>query len=174
MSQPSHIMKKLILTAFFPGRAQADTALAELNTLGVRPDQISVIPKQVAHAEDLGIHATHKAAEGAALGALTGGLLGALTGAMAGAGAIVVPSAGSILAGPIVAALSGAGALGALGLTLGALLGSRVPKFEARLLEDAVHMGGSLIAIRVPPTLAERIERTLESQGACLLRRTQS
>jgi hypothetical protein len=165
-------MKKQVLTAFFPGRAQADSALAELGSLGVLPDEISVIPKNVAHAEDLGIRAATKASEGAAIGAIAGGLLGALTGAMAAAGAIVVPAAGSVLAGPVVAALSGAGAFGALGVVVGALLGARVPEFEARLLEDAVNMGGSLVAVRVAPGLIDRIERVLESQGGCLVRRT--
>jgi len=167
-------MKEHVLTAFFPGQAEANRALAELASRGVRSDEISVIPKHVAYADDLGIHATTKAPQGIAIGAVSGGLLGALVGAMAAAGAIVLPGAGSVLAGPLVAALAGAGLFGALGVILGGLLGASVPAFEARLLDDAVGLGGSLVAVRAAPSSLEIVERVLESCGGRLVRRASS
>jgi hypothetical protein len=164
-------MKTRLLTAFFSGRSQAEGAVSSLLAAGVAPDEISVIPKHVGHPDDLGLYPTSKASEGMAVGAVTGGLLGAIGGAVAAAGAIVIPGAGTVLAGPVVAALAGAGAGGALGTLIGALVGVRVPEFEARYLEDAVGMGGALLAVRCRPALASKIEQILETSGARLLRR---
>jgi len=164
-------MKMKILTAFFSGRAQAEGAVSRLLSLGLTTDEISVIPKHVGHPDDLGLYAASKASEGMALGAVAGGLLGALAGAIAAAGAIVIPGTGSVVTGPLVAALAGAGAVGAIGTALGGIIGTRYPEFEARYLDDAVGMGGALLAVRCPPATASRIERVLESSGARLLKR---
>ncbi len=164
-------MKNEILTAFFSERARADAALAELASLGVVPTDISVIPKHVGHRGDLGLHVGSKASEGAAIGAAMGGLLGAVVGALGAAGALVVPATGTVLAGPIVAAFAGAGALGALGVAMGGIVGARHPEFEARLLEDAVGMGGSLVAVRASSASAPALSRLLEARGASYVRR---
>jgi len=167
-------MKKDILAAFFLGRVQADGALVELARLGVRPSDISVVPERGAYAGDLGIRSQSKASEGAALGAVVGGALGALGGAIAAAGALVVPATGSVLAGPLVAALSGAGALGAVGVVVGALFGARFPELEAHVVDDAEAMGGALVAVRVAEGSVETIERLLEAHGGRLVRRASS
>jgi hypothetical protein len=164
-------MKTRILTAFFPGRAQAEGALGQLLELGVAPDEISFLPKHVGHAADLGIYVASKASEGIAAGAVAGGLTGGLLGAIVAAGSLVIPELGSVVAGPVVAAMAGAGALGAIGVVIGGLWGARVPEFEARLLEDAVGMGGALLAVRCSAATASRIERILEASGARLMRR---
>lgn len=164
-------MKTEILTAFFSGRAQAEEALAALLESGVPPGDISVIPKHVGHRGDLGLRVTSKASEGAALGAAAGGLLGGILGALGAAGSLVVPITGSVLAGPIVAAAAGAGALGALGIAMGGFVGSRRTAFEASLLDDAIAMGGSLVAVRAAPAAVATIERILAARGARYMRR---
>ncbi|MRG97677.1 hypothetical protein [Polyangium spumosum] len=167
-------MKHEILIAFFFERAHAEGALAELASLGVSPGDVSVIPKHVGHRGDLGLHLGSKASEGAAIGAALGGLLGAIAGALGAAGSLVVPATGSVFAGPVVAAAAGAGVLGALGVAVGGILGARHPEFEARLLEDAVGMGGSLVAIRAAAASAGAVERLLEARGASFVRRQEA
>ena len=164
-------MKHEILIAFFFERTQADGALASLAELGVLPGDVSVIPKHVGHRGDLGLHLGSKASEGAAIGAAMGGLLGAIVGALGAAGSLVVPATGSVFAGPVVAAAAGAGVIGAIGVAVGGLLGARHPEFEARLLEDAVGMGGSLVAVRASSAAAGAVERLLEARGASFVRR---
>jgi hypothetical protein len=158
-------MRYRVLTAFFPGRAQVAGALARLVECGVPREAISVLPKDVNHLDDIGVRAATKAAEGAAVGAFVGGVVGALGGAFAAAGALVIPGIDAVVAGPLVAALAGAGALGAACTTLGALLGARVPEYEATYLDDAIGMGGALLAVRCLVDRADGVEDILTSSG---------
>jgi hypothetical protein len=160
-----------VLTAFFPGRAEAAGAFGRLIQSGVPRDAISVLPKSVHHLDDIGVKAASKASEGAALGAIVGGLSGALLGVLAAAGSLVVPGAGAVVAGPIVAALAGAGAGGALGVIAGAALGARLPEYEAAYLEDAVRMGGALLAVRCSADHAPGVAEILTSSGGRRIRR---
>src|SRR5512140_3350539 len=105
-------MRYRVLTAFFPRRAQARGAQVRLLQRGVPREAIRVLPKEVNHLDDIGVRVTSKASEGAALGAMLGGLAGAAFGALVGSGALVLPGAGTILAGAVVAALAFAGAAG--------------------------------------------------------------
>jgi hypothetical protein len=155
-----------IITAFFPGRLDADAALERLSAMGVAHRDVSFIPKTVNRPDDIGLRTGTKACKGAALGGVIGGALGAFAGALSAAGAIVLPSLGTVLAGPLVAALAAAGALGTIGGLVGALAGARVPEFEATYLADAVAMGGSIIGVRCAVERKASIEDALETSGA--------
>lgn len=158
--------RERILTGFFLARADAQRAVARLLDAGVPTEAIRVLPKRVQHADDLGVRAATKAAEGAAIGSVVGGVIGAAAGALAAGGAIVIPHLTAVLAGPLVAALAGAGAAGAIGVFAGALLGARIPEYEIAYLEDAVHAGGALVAVRCAPDRVERIAEILSENGA--------
>src|SRR5262245_49613179 len=121
-------MRYRILTAFFPGRAEAEGALDRLLAAGIARQDITCFPKRVQRPDDLALKMGSKAADGAAWGALAGGVIGALVGALGAGGALVIPGAGEVLAGPFVAALAVAGALGTFGAVLGAAFGIRVPE----------------------------------------------
>ena len=85
-----------------------------------------------------------------------------------GIGALAIPGLGPfIAAGPIVAALAGAGAGGAvLGLT-GAMVGLGTPEFEAKRCEGMVTGGGILISVHADSSeWAERAEKILEHGNA--------
>jgi hypothetical protein len=155
-----------IITAFFVARADAQRAVTRLLEGGVPSDAIRVLPKRVDHVDDIGVRAVSKSAEGAAIGALVGGASGALAGGLAAGGSLVVPNLGAVLAGPIVAALAGAGLFGALGVMIGALAGARRPEYEVAYLEDAVHAGGSLVAVRCARDHAARVAELLAGSGA--------
>jgi hypothetical protein len=163
-------MRYLVLTAFFSGRAQVNGALALLLERGVPCEAISVLPKEVAHLDDLGVKVTSKASEGAALGAVLGGFLGALIGALGAGGALVIPGLAAVVAGPFVSALAGAGALGCAGTLIGALAGARLPEYEAAYLDDAIQRGGSLLAVRCLEERAPTIAQILVATGARRIR----
>src|SRR5262245_18450582 len=116
-------MRYRLLTAFFPGRAEAEGALERLLAVGIARQDITCFPKRVQRPDDLALKMGSKAAEGLACGAVVGGALGAFVGALGAGGALVIPGLGEVLAGPLVAAFAAAGALGALGAALGAALG---------------------------------------------------
>jgi hypothetical protein len=164
-------MQYRVLTAFFPGRAHADSALALLLDRGVPREAIRVLPKEVAHLDDIGVRVTSKAPEGAALGAVVGGLVGAGFGALAAGGSLVIPGFAAVVAGPLVAALAFAGALGGMGTMIGAIAGARLPEYEAAYLDDAIQRGGSLLAVRCLEDRAAKVVELLRASGARRVRR---
>jgi hypothetical protein len=163
-----------VLTAFFPGRAEAVGALGRLLALGLAAEDISMIPKQTSRLDDLGLTIHSKASEGAALGAVAGGVVGGILAAAAAAGALIIPGLDAFFAGPLVAALAGAGAAGALGTLLGAAFGARLPEYEARYLDDAVELGGALLAVRCPADVSRSVEEALCESGGCRIRKSRS
>lgn len=89
-----------------------------------------------------------KAPEGATTGMTTGGIVGGALGLLAGLGALAIPGAGPfIAAGPILSALSGLGAGGALGGIIGGLIGWGIPEYEAKRYENRLKEGGVLLAV---------------------------
>ncbi len=160
-----------ILIAFFTVRADVPGAVARLLGSGVEADSIRVLPERVHHLDDFGIRPDTKAPEGAALGAVVAGLAGALVGGLVSSGAVVVPGLGSVLAGPSVAALAGAGAAGAIGMLVGALIGAGLPEYEADYLQDALSMGGALVSVRCRADHVICVEEVLTVSGARAVRR---
>ncbi|HXG82570.1 MAG TPA: YsnF/AvaK domain-containing protein, partial [Pyrinomonadaceae bacterium] len=79
-------------------------------------------------------------------------LEGTGTGAAIGT-SVVLPGLGLIVAGPLAAALVGAGAGGLAGGLLGALIGSGIPEEHAAAYESGIKSGG--IVLRANPRTAE-------------------
>src|SRR6202035_2929974 len=78
----------------------------------------------------------------------TGVVLGGPLGWLMGLGALAIPGLGPfIAAGPIMAALAGAGVGGAVGGIAGALVGMGIPEYEAKRYEGRVKDGGILISV---------------------------
>jgi hypothetical protein len=154
------------LTAFFPGRAEAAGALGRLLALGVAAEDIRMVPKQLSCLDDIELTIHSKASEGAALGAVIGGLLGGTIAAMTAGGALIIPRIDAFLAGPLVACLAGAGAAGAAGTLLGAVLGARLPEYEARCAEDSsVLRSGAVLSVRCLPDVSRSVEEVLSASG---------
>lgn len=161
------------LTAFFPGRTEAAGALGRLRALGVAAEDISMVPKQLSRLDDIELTIHSKASEGAALGAVIGGLLGGTIAAITGGGALIIPRIDAFLAGPLVACLAGAGAAGAAGTLLGAVLGSRLPEYEARCLDEGTAVGGgALLSVRCLPDVSRSVEEVLCESGGRRIRKT--
>ena len=114
-------------------------------------------------------HEKHtKAPEGATTGATTGALAGGALGWLVGIGALAIPGLGPfIAAGPIMAALAGAGVGGAVGGLTGALIGMGIPEYEAKRYEGRVKDGGILLSVHSDSSdEVKRAKEILEQTGA--------
>lgn len=101
------------------------------------------------------------ASEGAGFGAVVGGL----TGVLAGLAALTIPGIGlAIVAGPIVAGLTGMLTGAVTGGVVGALVKSGVPEDEAPYYAEGIRRGGTLISIETTDTL--RAEDIMNRRGA--------
>ena len=70
-------------------------------------------------------------------------------------------------AGPIVAALAGVGAGGAIGGIAGALIGMGIPEYEAKRYEGRVRNGGILLSVHSDASeWTKRAKEILERTGA--------
>src|SRR6478609_4429946 len=95
---------------------QAEEVVARLKAAGFTARDLSVLVLDSAGTKKFAVDNETKAPEGAAAGAGTGALLGGGLGWLAGIGALAVPGLGPLIAaGPIMAALAGAGVGGAVG-----------------------------------------------------------
>ncbi|MDP9170480.1 MAG: hypothetical protein M3N54_07685, partial [Acidobacteriota bacterium] len=82
--------------------------------------------------------------------------------------ALAIPGIGPfIAAGPIVAALAGAGAVGMAGGIVGALVGLGIPEYEAKRYEGRVKRGGILLSVHCDSNdWIKRAEDVLKATGA--------
>jgi hypothetical protein len=121
---------------------QADRVVRNLEEVGIRPSDVSVLYPDRHGSHDFGFEAHTKAAEGALIGVTFGAMVGAMLGLAFGL-------AGVIVAMPIIAALAGA-AVGALVMGLpAAILGMAVPKIEAKFYEGKSRFGTILVAVHI-------------------------
>src|SRR5450432_1787725 len=85
-----------------------------------------------------------------------------------GIGALAIPGLGPfIAAGPIVAAIAGAGVGGAVGGITGALIGMGIPEYEAKRYEGRVKDGGILLSVHSDSSeWTTKAKEILERTGA--------
>jgi len=148
----------------------AQRAFDALQKEGFSRDEISFIAnKNASHSwggdnarTDTGDTASNVAAD-AGIGAALGGVGGLLL-SFAG---LAIPGIGPILAaGPIVAALGGAGIGAAAGGMIGALTDSGIPEEEAHHYAEGVRRGDILITVRTDETRADRAASVMDDNGA--------
>ncbi len=123
----------------YANRTSVEDAINELRTNGFRIEDVSVLLPENLGSKDLRTEKATKAPEGAATGAGSGAVIGGTLGLLAGIGTLAIPGVGPfIAAGPIMAALAGLGAGGAVGGLACALFGAGFPEYEARRYEGRV------------------------------------
>jgi hypothetical protein len=152
---------KNTLTGVFYTKQKAENAYNVLIDKGYSTDEIILLMSDETHNahfknenDDSGFHTL--AMEKAGLGSAIGGTAGAVIGAIAAVGTtIALPGLGLVVAGPLIAALSGAGAGGLAGGIIGGLVGSGISKERAILYENSIKRGGVVIGV-VPRTQGER------------------
>lgn len=96
------------------------------------------------------------------------GIAGAIGGLLVGLSTIMIPGIGVYaVAGPLVAALSGIAAGGALGVLAGALVRFDVPETEAKVYEARLSEGKLLVAVGAEqPDQRVTAEEILDRSGA--------
>jgi hypothetical protein len=149
-------------------RTGVERAVDRLKTDGFRNTDISVLFPQNSGTKDFAHEKETKAPEGATVGAGGGAVLGGALGWLAGIGALAIPGLGPfIAAGPIMAALAGAGVGGAVGGVAGALVGMGIPEYEAKRYEGRVKDGGILLSVHCDDsTWTKKAKEILEATGA--------
>jgi hypothetical protein len=101
-----------------------------------RSDDISVLLPDQQSSEEFAHEKNTKAPKLTTAGVAAGGTIGGTLGLLTGIGALAIPGIGPfIAAGPLMAALAGAGADGALGGLVGALVVWGIPEYEAKRYE---------------------------------------
>lgn len=134
----------------FKNRTELEAAVQHLKEEDFRNTDISALVPGAMGMQDLGHEKATKAPEGSATGATSGALLGGGLGWLVGIGALAIPGIGPfVAAGPIVAALAGAGIGGTVGGLTGALVGLGIPEYEAKRYEAYVKNGGYLLSVHV-------------------------
>src|SRR5215471_6060671 len=100
----------------YSDRVQVEEAIDAFVKARFRPEDISVLFPDNEGTKDFAHEKNTKAPEGTAAGVSAGGAIGGTLGLLVGLGALAIPGLGPfIAAGPIMAALAGMGAGGAVG-----------------------------------------------------------
>jgi hypothetical protein len=160
--------KDMVAYGIYPDRAAFERALEALRAAGFRNSDISaILPERDQTTRDLAHEINTKAPEGATTGAASGAAIGGVLGWLVGIGALAIPGIGPLVAaGPIVAALAGAGAGGAAGGLVGGMVGAGIPEVEAKRYAGRIREGGYLISVHADDrTWAKKAEEIMEATG---------
>jgi hypothetical protein len=158
-----------VITALYETPNRAAQAVQALEAEGVPGEDISLLIGDNFDRDAFAVKTKSKAAEGVAVGATSGAAIGALVGGLTSVGTIATGGAGLLVAGPIVAALAGAGTGAAAGGALGGLVGAGIPEHEVKHYEDALNKGSVMIGVSVDEDedeLKDVAKRTLKKAGA--------
>jgi len=152
----------------FNSVSDAQTAVRELESTGIARDHISLVANKNAVGYDTMDESDKDKASDvvadAGIGAALGGVGGLL---LSAAGAITIPVIGPILAaGPIAAALTGAGIGAATGGLIGALTESGIPEEHAKYYAEGVRRGDVLVTVRAEPGMADQVSDILDRNHA--------
>jgi hypothetical protein len=162
------VAKNIAVFGIYPEIAALEQGIEELRRAEFRATDISVLYPENLGTKDLAHLKASKAPEGASTGASAGLIAGGTLGWLVGIGALAIPGLGPfIAAGPIMAALAGAGVGGAVGGLTGGLIGLGMPEYEAKRYEGRIAKGGILASIHADNSeWASRAKEILEQTGA--------
>lgn len=155
-----------LITGLFETEAAAESAVAHLKEIGYTQNEISVIMKDRAAAQDFAIETGSHTMEGVGTGAAIGGTIGAVLAGFLAVGLIAIPGVGVLAAGPLAAMLAGAGAGGLAGSLLGWLVGAGIPEDMAPYYERGLSTGGVVVAVATHDGDDDRVRTILNSQAA--------
>lgn len=139
--------KQQVVMGAFRSFAVARDAIHAIEVAGVPQDSISLVGPEHMRDEFAQLEKKTKVGEGAGIGGATGVALGSLIAGLTAVAAVVVPGVGVLAAGPLVAALTGAGAGGMAGGVVGALVGLGITEHEAKFHTSVLKEGGYLVAV---------------------------
>ena len=154
--------------ALYKDRTSFEQALEALRAASFRNSDVSaVFPERDQTTRDLAHEVHSKAPEGATTGATAGAAAGGVLGWLVGIGALAIPGVGPLVAaGPVVAALAGAGAVGAAAGLAGGLIGAGIPEIEAKRYAGRIREGGYLLSVHCDDTKwAKKAHEILKATG---------
>ena len=162
------------ITRLFDSYSDATNAVRELESLGVRHDDLSIVANNADNS-----HNHHGVRDGGDVndrgdvsrGVSTGAALGGVGGLLAGLGLLAIPGLGPIVAAGWLAATAagaGIGAAGgaATGSIVGALKDAGHTDEEAHVYSEGVRRGGTLVSARVPDDMVTEAEAVLRRNGS--------
>ncbi len=160
--------KNTAVFGIYRDQMNVENAVNALREEGFRNTDISVLFPENVGTKDFAHEKHTKAPEGATTGATSGAVIGGGLGWLAGIGALAIPGLGPfIAAGPIMAALAGAGAGGVVGGLTGALVGMGIPEYEAKRYEGRIKEGGILLSVHSDDReWTKKAKQVLERTGA--------
>lgn len=142
-----------VVTGMFKDREDAERAYKSVTDRGYKTEDVNLLMSndtRKKHFASDEVHDTelgNKALKGAGAGAGIGGTIGAILAVIGAAGTLVIPGLNIIAAGPIVAALTGAGAGGLAGGLIGSLVGWGIPEERAKAYETGIKEGGIVMGV---------------------------
>ncbi|CAN5695358.1 hypothetical protein BH11PLA1_BH11PLA1_03340 [soil metagenome] len=162
----SNSAKSSLVTGIFRTSEEAARGIDALIAGGVDRGDINVVASEQTNVEAFGIEKHSKAGKGAAIGGATGAAVVALIAGFTVVGALATGGLGIIAAGPIVAALAGAGAGAAAGGVIGGLIGLGIPEHEVKFYKDALEKGSVLVGVHCAGDRTSFVSSTLKQHGA--------
>jgi hypothetical protein len=159
------------IVGIFSSVQDAQRAAHDLENAGISRSDISVVAsKNVVGFDNLNESSTSTSSKtsdvvaDAGIGAAIGGVGGLL---LSAAGMMTLPVIGPVLAaGPIVAALTGAGVGAAAGGLIAALTEAGIPEEDAEHYAEGIRRGDVLVSVHARPGEAQRISDIMDSAGA--------
>jgi hypothetical protein len=160
--------KNTSVMGIYPDRTTVSDAINVLHKAGYRATDISVLSSDNQGSKDFGHEKHTRALEGAATGAAVGALVGAALAWFASTQTLAITGLGPLVAaGPVLAALAGAGAGGALGWIVGLLAGLPLSEYVATRYAGRIRRGGILLSVHCDSQeWSERAKKTLKNTGA--------
>jgi hypothetical protein len=160
--------KNIAVMGIYPDRTTVADATNALIKARYRPTDISVLSPDNQGSKDFGHEKHNKALQGAATGAAVAAVIGAALAWYISIQTVTIAGLAALTpAGPVVAALAGAGAGGALGWIAGLLAGLTLSEYVAKRYAGRIRRGGILLSVHCDSAeWCDRAKKTLKDSGA--------
>jgi len=152
-----------LITGLFDAVNAAENAVAQLKQLGYGQNEITIVMKDRAAADNMAHDTGARTMEDVGTGAAIGGTIGAVLAGLLAVGSVTIPGVGLLAAGPLAAMLAGAGAGGIAGSLIGWLTSLGVPEDVAPYYERGLTEGGVVVAVAARPGDEGRVQQILQT-----------
>jgi len=160
--------KNTSIIGIYPDRTTVADAINVLHKAGYRATDTSMLSSDNHGSKDFGHEKHTRASAGAATGSVVGAVVGTALAWLVSSGTLSIPGLGPLIAaGPVVAALAGAGAGGALGWIAGLLAGLPLSEYVAKRYAGRIRRGGILLSVHCDSQeWCNRAKKILKDTGA--------
>jgi hypothetical protein len=158
-------MASKVVIGVFNNYESAGNAIEALKASGFKTEDLSIVGKDLEELRPVTSHVVEHRVDPTVKNMTIGGALGGL---IVGLASIAIPGVGSLfVAGPIMAAISGASAGTYIGFLAGALAHFDVPQYQADIYESHLSEGKVLVAVHTDvPEERFKAEQVFDQFGA--------